>query len=116
MSKRRDPDAPIDPNAAVDYIIANAPAFAAAKAKRRYLEEFRKTKKALLMAASGGKSVGAREEYAYGHPEYLTLLEGLEAAVEQEETLLWRLKAAELRTEVWRSQEASNRNQDRSAR
>lgn len=38
-----------DPHKAVDYIIKNAGKFAQAKANRVYLEEFRKSKKALLM-------------------------------------------------------------------
>ena len=36
---------PIDPNAAVDYLIEVAPQFAKAKAERIYLEEFRKSNK-----------------------------------------------------------------------
>jgi hypothetical protein len=109
-------DAPIDPNAAVDFIIANAKKYAGAKAERRYLEEFRKTKKALLMGLSDAKAANAREEFAYAHPEYQELLTGLRAAIETEETLGWKLKAAEIRVEVWRSQNASNRNQDRTMR
>lgn len=105
-----------DPNKAVDYIIANAGKFAQAKAQRVYLEEFRKSKKALLMAQSSAKSAVEREQYAYGHEDYLGLLGGLKAAVEVEEELKWRLEAARIRVEVWRSQEASNRNQERSTR
>lgn len=111
-----EPIEPIDPNVAVDFIIKNAKKFAAAKAQRRYLEEFRKTKKAMLMAQCDAKASNAREEYAYAHPEMQQLIEGLRDAIAVEETLLWKLKAAEISTEVWRSQEASNRNQDRSAR
>ena len=41
-----------DPNDAVDYIIKHAAQFADAKAQRVYLEEFRKSKKAMLMRDS----------------------------------------------------------------
>ena len=41
-----------DPHDAVDYIIKHARQFADAKAQRVYLEEFRKSKKALLMKQS----------------------------------------------------------------
>lgn len=105
-----------DPNKAVDYIIANAPRFAAAKASRIYLEEFRKSKKALLMGSCTEKAVNAREQFAYSHPDYVTLLDGLKAAVEQEERMRWEMVAAQMRVEIWRSQEASNRTQDRSTR
>lgn len=105
-----------DPDRAVDFIIANAGKFAAAKAQRVYLEEFRKSKKALLMAQSTDKAANAREQYAYAHEDYLGLLGGLKAAVEVEEELKWRLEAARIRVEIWRTKEASNRNQDRAAR
>jgi hypothetical protein len=102
-----------DPDRAVDYILANAGKFAAAKAQRVYLEEFRKSKKALLMAQSSAKTVGEREQYAYGHEDYLGLLGGLKAAVEVEEKLKWDLEAARLRVEIWRTRSANNRGQDK---
>ena len=105
-----------DPNVAVDFIIKKAGEFAKAKAQRVFLEEFRKSKKALLMAQSDAPAANAREQYAYAHPEYVKLLQGLQAAVEVEEELRWQLVAAQARVEVWRSQEASNRAQDRTMR
>lgn len=105
-----------DPNKAVDYIIQNAPKFAQARADRIYLEEFRKSKKALLMKASPETSAVAQERDAYAHADYIKLLNGLRAAVETEETLRWNLVAAQARVEIWRTQEASNRAQDRSTR
>lgn len=106
----------IDPNKAVDFLITNATKFAKARAERIYLEEFRKSKKALLMGECTEKAVSAREQYAYSHPEYQELLLGLRAAVEQEEELRWQQVAAQLRVEVWRSQEASNRRVDGATR
>ena len=105
-----------DPNKAVDYLLANAGKFAKAKSERVYLEEFRKSKKAILMAQSTADAANAREQYAYSHPEYLSLLDGLRAAVEVEEKLRWDLIAAQARIDIWRSQEATNRNQDRAMR
>ena len=104
---------PHDPQAAVDYMLQTAPRFAKAKAQRLYLEEFRKTKKALLMRETDGKAVADREAYAYSHPDYITLLEGYRVAVEAEETFRFKLKAAELHVEIWRSKEASNRAEGR---
>lgn len=104
-----------DPHLAVDYILANSRKFAEAKAQRVYLEEFRKSKKAMLMAASKEATAVAREQEAYAHPEYVALLEGIREAVEVEERLRWELIAAQARIEVWRSQEASNRFIDKVA-
>ena len=102
-----------DPHAAVDYIIKHAGTFAKAKSQRVYLEEFRKSKKAILMAESTDKAANAREQYAYSHPEYLALLDGIRAAVETEEKLRWDMIAAQARVEIWRTEQANNRNQDR---
>lgn len=106
----------IDPQEAVDYMLATAPRYAAAKAKRIQLEEFRKSKKAILMQKSNGKTIADREAYAYSHGEYIELLNGLESAVEAEELFRWKMKAAELQIEIWRSQQANNRTIDRSVR
>jgi hypothetical protein len=108
----------IDPHAAVDYMLQNAPLFAQAKASRVYLEEYRKTKKAMLMqkAPPECKSVADREAYAYAHPEYLEVLAGIRVALEDEETRRFCLKAAELRVEIWRSTESSNRAEGRVVR
>lgn len=107
---------PRTPEQDVDYILEQAKRFAGAKAQRVYLEEFRKSKKALLMAGCDEKTAVAREQYAYAHPEYVALLDGLKVAIEGEETLKWKLTAAQLSIEIWRSREASNRNQDRAMR
>lgn len=106
----------IDPQEAVDYMLATAPRYAKAKAQRVQLEEFRKSKKAILMQQSDGKTIADREAYAYSHPEYLELLDGLKSAVEAEEVFRWKMKVAELQIEIWRSKEASNRTQDKAFR
>ena len=106
----------IDPDKAIDFILKNAGKFAQAKANRVYLEEFRKSKKALLMNQCDAKTVSEREQYAYAHADYLSVVEGLRAAVEVEETLKWHLAAAQLRVEIYRTREASNRSMDRTMR
>lgn len=107
-----------DINDAVDYIYKQGARFAEAKAHRVYLEEFRKSQKAMLMKQAmthGSKSVAAAEIEAYSDPAYLQILSGLQAAVEAEETLRWGLVAAQARIDCWRSLEASNRMTDRAA-
>lgn len=103
----------INPHEAINYMIKNAKAYAEAKANVTYLEQFRKSKKAILYANAIGNTIADKEAYAYSHPEYLDLLKGLEKAVEEAERLRWMLVAAQARIDVWRSQEASNRNVDR---
>ena len=103
----------IEPYKAIEFIIANAPVFAQAKSERVYIEEFRKSLKALLMQRSSESSIGAQERDAYAHQEYRTLLEGLRAAVEKEETLRWQLVAAQARIDVYRTQAANARQEVR---
>ena len=106
----------VDPNKAVDYLIEHSRQYAQAKADRVHLEHFRKSKKALLMNECTEKAVTAREQYAYSHPDYIALLDGLREAVRVEEALRWRLTAAQLRVEVWRSENANNRGLERATR
>ncbi len=99
----------IDPQKAVDYLRDNAEKYAEAKASRVYLEEFRKSKKSLLMLQSDEKTQAGKEAYAYAHDEYIALLDGLKVAIETEETVKWQMIAAQARIEVWRTQQANNR-------
>jgi len=92
-----------------------APTFGEAKAQRVYLEEFRKSKKAMLMRdalLNGIEAATHQEREAYSNPEYVQLIKGLAAAIETEETLRWQLESHRLDIEIWRSREATNRAQD----
>ena len=98
-----------DPHKAVDYILLNGKRFAKAKSDRVYIEEFRKSLKAIIMKRSSEIAVNAQEREAYSDPEYIKLLDGLREAVEVEEKLRWDLLGAELRVEIWRTEQANNR-------
>jgi len=100
-----------DPHEAVDYILRHAKQFAKAKAERTYIEHYRKSLKAILMKKSNESAIGAQEREAYAHPEMLELIRGLQAAVEIEEKLKWDITAAELRVEIWRTEQANNRQE-----
>ena len=96
----------------LDFIRDNAPVYAKAKADRVYLEQFRKTRKALGMRAAelaGHKSAVVQEREAYADQEYMQLLEGLREAVEVEERLRWMITAAQAKIEVWRTLESTRR-------
>ena len=103
----------IDPQAAVDYMVAKAGEYAQAEANKVYMEEMRKTIKAEQMIeaeALGHKTAAMQEREAYASHRYKTHLELLRTAVEEREKLRWMLIAAQARIEVYRTQEASNRN------
>jgi hypothetical protein len=102
-----------DPHKAVDYILKHAGLFAKAKAERTYIEQYRKSLKAMLMQRCRETAIGAQEREAYAHPDMVELLKGLQAAVEIEEKLKWDITAAELRVEIWRTEQANNRAEGR---
>lgn len=107
----------INPNDAVDFLLKNAGAFSKAKAERVYLEEFKKSKKALLMQEAELKGVttsASQERDAYANAEYRQLLEALKIAVEVEEKLKYQLLGAQLRVDIWRTEQANNRLIERS--
>ena len=102
-----------DANEAVNFIYTTAPKYAKAKAERTRLEEFRKVKKALLMNECQASAVNAKEQFAYSHPDYGQVIDGIGIAVEVEVTLFWQLKAAEMRVDIFRTESANNRSIDR---
>ncbi len=104
----------IDPSKALAYIQSNAGKYAEAKATRIFIENYLKTIKANLMAEETG-TLGAKEIYAYSHPDYKTQLDALRAAIEQEESLKYMLEAAKLKVEVWKTQQFNNRAEMRLA-
>lgn len=106
----------IDPQAAVDYMIAHSKKYAEAEANKVYMEELRKTIKAEEMKEAeidGHKTAAMQEREAYASPRYKKHLQALMEAVREREELRWMLIAAQARIEVWRSQEASNRAQEK---
>jgi hypothetical protein len=102
-----------DPNDAIDFIFKTAPLYAKAKGQLAELETFKSSLKAIKMAQTDEQSLGAQEREAYRSQEYQDLCKAIGTATEQVESLRWKLEAAKMRWETWRTQEASNRNIDR---
>ena len=101
-----------NPNKVVEFLLKNADKYAQAKAERIYLDEFKRSKRALLMQEAelhGYDTSASQERQAYSHPEYIQLLVGLKKAVEIEEKLRWQLIAGQLKVDIWRTEQASNR-------
>jgi len=93
---------------AIDFILTNASKYAQAKATRVQLEEYRKSKKAILMSEEDG-TLGNKEIYAYAHEDYVGLLMQIKDAIALEEELRWKLEAAKLRVEVFKVEEYTRR-------
>ena len=90
--------------------------YSKAYAEKCYIEEFKKSKLAILSKGyekKGYKTAAAQEREARADPEYLELLNGLLHSIEESERLRWQLKLAELAVEIWRTQESSKRAEKR---
>ena len=90
--------------------------YAKAKAQQSYLDEFKKSKLAMLMKVAekeGHTSAAAQEREARASDAYIELLDGLRDATERAESLRWQLQIAEIGSEVWRTQEANKRAERR---
>lgn len=94
----------------LDYLRDKADEAAKARAERVYLEQYRKSKKAILKKQSNAKSNAAQEDDAYAHPEYLELLEALKLAVQQDEKHKFMLAAAGAKIDAWRTQKSFNKS------
>ena len=92
-----------------DFIRDHSEKYAMAKGHRIYLEQFRKSQKALLMQECDEKTSAAQETYAYAHDDYQFLLDGLKEAVHEEEKLRWLFVAAQTKIDIWRTQSSNNR-------
>lgn len=96
---------------ALDWLVKNATPAAQARANRVYMEEFRKSVKADLMAQKSGDALGAQERYAYSHSVYKQHLLDMRTAIEEDERMRWLMVTAEARIEAYRTQQANQRAQ-----
>lgn len=100
-----------DAEKTLSWLVENAAKAAKSRATRIWVEEYRKSLKALLMASAPGDSVAAREAAAYAHPDYVKHLDALRIAIEEDERFRWLQVAAEAKIEMYRTHQANQRAQ-----
>lgn len=98
-----------DVEKAIDFLRDNADQAAKARAERIYMDEFRKSLKALIMKEHIDATVSAQEREAYADPRYQTHLEALRQAVYRDEKARFMRVAAEAKIEAWRTSSANQR-------
>jgi len=99
-----------DISKAVDYLRDTAEEAAKNKAERIYLEEYRKSLKAMIMKDHLEMSVSAQEREAYASDEYQKHLRAMQIAIEKDERQRFMRIAAEAKIEAWRSMSANYRS------
>ena len=94
---------------ALDYLRDTATKAAQARATRIYVEEYRKTVKAMLMQQHASEPLGAQEREAYASETYRAHLKAIEAAVEDDEKYRFLREAAHAKIEAYRTFSANVR-------
>jgi hypothetical protein len=105
-----------DPHEAINYIFTNAPEYAKAKGQLAQLEAYRHSLRSIMMKKSSEQSLGGQEREAYASQEYQDLCVAIGTATEQAEALKWKITAATMRFDAWRTEQASNRNLEKMTR
>ena len=98
---------------ALESIETHAPEYAKSKAERIHLDDYRKVQLALLYEHATGKTVAEKESWCKAHAQYAEVLTEHANAVERETALYWKLKLAETQIDVWRTIQASRRQEAR---
>lgn len=99
-----------------EIIRKNGPILAKNRAKRKYLEWYRKVKKCQLMKkymAEGHETAAAQEREARADPEYIEVIKGIKEALELEIKADHEIKAAEIQVDIWRTRSANDRSERR---
>jgi len=99
-----------DISKAVDFLRDTAENSAKYKAERVYLDEYRKSLKALLMKQHLDLPVSAQEREAYASPVYIQHLETLKTAIERDEKQRFLRVSAEAKIQAWQTMSANYRS------
>lgn len=94
---------------ALDYLRSSALDAAQSRANRIYMEEFRKSLKALIMSEHKDLPVNAQEREAYADKRYQKHLKAMKTAIELDEKNRFLRVAAQAKIEAWRSSSANER-------
>lgn len=94
---------------ALDWLRDHSEEAAKARAERIYMEEYRKSLKALIMKEHADLPLGAQEREAYDDPRYREHLESFRTAVHIDEFQRFRREAASAKIQAWQTMSANNR-------
>jgi len=98
---------------ALAYLRDSAVEAAQARANRLYLDDFSRVLRANIMSDHLAEPVNAQERYAFADIRYRNHLEALKQAIFEDEKFRFLREAATVKVEVWRSQQANARMQDK---
>lgn len=94
---------------AVQWLVENADKAAQARANREYMDEYRKSLRAQIMAENTDQPLAAQERDAMRDQRYRDHLDAFRIAVQEDERMRWLRIAAETKVSVWQSQQRAAR-------
>jgi len=99
----------INPNDEIQYIVDLIDDYAEADARLAWLESYKSALKALKMKDSNSPSIAGKEMDALASDEYLQYCHDLNEAKRKYTSLKLKIETAKMKVEVWRTEQATNR-------
>jgi hypothetical protein len=99
----------INPNDEIQFVIDLIDDYAAADGRLAALESYKSALKALKMKDSTQTSVAGKEMDAFASDEYIQFCEEIEQARVRYTSLKLKIETAKMKVEVWRTEQATNR-------
>ena len=106
----------INPNDEIQNIVDLKDDYAAAEANLAWLESYKHALKALKMKESPSPSIAGKEMDALASDEYMTYCHDLEEAKRKHTSLKLTIETAKMKVEVWRTEQATNRQVEKLTR
>ncbi len=99
----------INPNDGIQQIVDHIENYAAAEANLAWLESYKHALKALKMKESPSPSIAGKEMDALASDDYVEYCHNLEEAKRKHTSLKLTIETCKLKIEVWRTEQATNR-------
>jgi hypothetical protein len=99
----------INPNIEIQYIVDLIDDYAAADGRLAGLESYKSALKALKMKESSQTSVAGKEMDAFASEEYIDFCKAIDEARVKYISLKLKIETAKMKVEVWRTEQATNR-------
>jgi len=106
----------IDPNIEIQYIVDLIDDYAAADGRLAGLESYKSALKALKMRDSTQTSIAGKEMDAFASDVYIDYCKILDEARVKYTSLKLKIETAKMKVEVWRTEQATNRQLEKLTR
>lgn len=95
---------------AVEFLRNSSESSAKYRAEKIYLEEYRKSLRALIMKEHLDKPISAQEREAYADPRYIAHLKNIQIAIERDTKQLFLRESAKAKIDAWQTKSANLRS------